>query len=109
MSIGPVQRFYAALSRDEAMQQKFAELSRRHADKTTDETRTTLWLEQTILSLAAQLGYSFTLGDLKAYCEEMQSAKYGRELSDDELAAVGGGGNNCDIAVKLFFTFVMDE
>ncbi|HWR28277.1 MAG TPA: Nif11 family protein [Negativicutes bacterium] len=96
MSTENVQKFYAAISQDEALKQKFAELSRKYAEESLDDVTVRAMIEQETLSLAAQLGYSFTVDDLKEYGEEMQSPNGGYELSDDELEAVTGGGNTCD-------------
>ena len=49
-------------------------------------------MEQEGLTWAKQLGYDFTLDDLKAYGEEMKQTDMNHELSDEELAAVVGGG-----------------
>ena len=53
--------------------------------------------EQELLPLAAQMGYSFSMDDLKAYGEEVEQANMNRELSDAELEAVSGGETLCVI------------
>jgi predicted ribosomally synthesized peptide with nif11-like leader len=103
MSTENVKQFYAAISQDETLRQKFAELSPKYSQEALANGKISEKLEQETLSLAAQQGYSFTADDLKKYGEEMQSANRGCELSDDELEAVTGGGNTCDNKVGFGF------
>ena len=62
-----------------------------------DEAKMKAITEEEVLPLAKQMGYSFTMDDLKAYCEVMQQANVNCELSDSELEAVVGGGLVCVI------------
>ena len=57
-----------------------------------DEVRALSIIEKEALPLAAQLGYSFTIDDVKSYELAMQQAKNGCEMSDEEMEAVTGGG-----------------
>ena len=56
-----------------------------------DEAKGMSILEQEALPIAQQMGYSFTIDDVKSYELEMQQAKTGCEMSDSELEAVAGG------------------
>jgi len=103
MSVENVKKFYEAVSQDESMKQKFMELSQKYQGQQMDEVKAMTFTEQEVLPLAAQMGYSFTMDELKAYGEEMKQADMNRELSDEEMQAVtggfflcvfGGGGNN---------------
>jgi len=91
MSVENVKKFYEAVSQDEALKQKFMELSQKYQGQPMDEAKGMSILEQETLPLAAQMGYSFTLDDLNAYGEEMKQTKMNCELSDTELEAVTGG------------------
>ena len=95
MSVENAKKFYEALSQDEAMKQKFVELSQKYQGQQMDEAKAMATMEQEALPLAKQLGYEFSLDELKAYGEEMQQADMNRELSDSELEAVTGGGYFC--------------
>ena len=91
MSIENVKKFYEAVSQDEALKQKFLELSQKYQGQQMDEAKAMSVMEQEGLPMAAQMGYSFTMDELKAYGEEMKQAKMGCELSDEEMQAVTGG------------------
>ena len=92
MSVENVKKFYEMLSQDEAMKQKFVELSKEYQGQQMDEAKTVSLLAKEALSLATQMGYSFTMDDLLTYGEEMQQADMNRELSEEEMTAVTGGG-----------------
>ena len=66
MSVENVKKFYEAVSHDEAMKQKFVELSRKYQGEAVDEAKARALTEQEVLPLAAQMGYSFTMDDLNA-------------------------------------------
>jgi len=95
MSGKNVKKFYEALSKDEVLKQKFVELSQKHKGQPMDEAKITVVMEQEALPLAAQMGYSFTIDDVKSYELEMQQAKNGCEMSDAEMRVVVGGGLSC--------------
>ena len=97
MSTENVKKFYEAVSQDEVMKQKFVELSQKYHGQQMDEEKVSLLLEKEALPLAAQMGYSFTMEDLKTYGEEMQQANMDCELSESELEAVSGGVMVCFI------------
>ena len=92
MSVENVKKFYEVLSQDETLKQKFVELSRKYQGQPMDEAKMQSIAEQEVLTLAAQMGYPFTMDDLNAYGEEMKRAHMNRELNDEELQAVTGGG-----------------
>ena len=95
MSIENVKKFYEAVSNDESLKQKFVELSQKYQGQLMDEVRALSIMEQEALPLAAQMGYSFTIDDVKSYELAMQQAKTGCEMSDEELQAVSGGTFVC--------------
>ena len=97
MSVENAKKFYEALSQDESLKQKFVELSQKYQGQPMDEANMKLITEEKVLPLAAQMGYSFSMDDLKAYGEDMQQAKMNCELSDEELQAVAGGFIACFI------------
>ena len=92
MSVENVKKFYEAVSKDELMKQKFVELSQKYQGQPMDEAKAMSVMEQEGLPMAAQMGYSFTMDDLKSFEQEMQQARTGCEMSDEELQAVAGGG-----------------
>ena len=101
MSVENVKKFYEAVSQDEALKQKFVELSQKYQGQPMDEAKGMSLMEQEVLPLAKQVGYSFSIDDLKTYEVEMQQAKMNCELSDEEMEAVTGGGewlNFCIVA-----------
>ena len=97
MSVESVKKLYEAVSQDESLKQKFVELSQKYKGEALDADKVAVVVEQEVLPLAKQVGYSFSIDDLKTYGEEMQQANINRELSDSELEAVVGGnsGVNC--------------
>ena len=98
MSIESVKKFYEVLSQDESLKQKFMELSQKYQNQPMEEAKYMSIMEKEALPLAAQMGYSFTMDDLKSYGEEMKQADMNRELSDEEMqAVVGGAGDLCVI------------
>ena len=97
MSVENVKKFYEALSQDESLKQKFVELSQKYQGQPMSEAKVTSLMEQEALPLAQQMGYSFTMDDLKSYGEEMQQAGMNRELCDEDMQAVAGGSFLCVI------------
>ena len=102
MSVENVKKFYEALVQDKMIQQRFNELNQKYQGVTVDATKADAILEQDLLPLAKELGYEFTLAEIKAYGEEMKQAHMPQELSDAELQAVAGGGASL-ICVALGF------
>ena len=84
------------------IQQRFNELNQKYQGVTVDATKADAILEQDLLPLAKELGYEFTLAEIEAYGEEMKQAHMNRELNDEELQAVTGGGASL-ICVVLGF------
>ena len=91
MSVENVKKFYEVLSQDKEMQQKFIDLNQKYQGQQIGEAKAMTLMEQEALPLAAQMGYSFTIDDVKSYEMAMQQAKFGSEMSDEELQAVSGG------------------
>ena len=101
MSVENVKKFYEAVSQDETLKQKFVELSQKYQGQQMDEAKGMSIFEQEALPLASQLGYSFSMDDLKAYGEEMKQADMNRELSDEEMEAVTGGVKGLGLCIIL--------
>jgi len=95
MSVENVKKFYEAVSQDEAMKQKFVKLSQKYQGQPMDEAKAYTIMEQEGLPMAKQMGYSFSMDDLKAYGEELKQADMKRELNDEEMQAVTGGVTSC--------------
>jgi hypothetical protein len=55
-----------------------------------EEKRAAL-MEKYVLPIAAEIGFAFSLEELRQYEEEMVQASKNHELDDDELEAVAGG------------------
>jgi len=106
MSVENVKKFYEALAQDNEMQQKFTDLNQKYQGQQMDEAKAMSVMAQEGLPMAAQMGYSFTMDELKAFGEEMKQAKMGCELSDEEMQAVTGGGS---CAYCLFCGFKGDD
>ena len=85
MSVENVKKFYEALVQDKMIQQRFNELNQKYQGVTVDATKADAILEQDLLPLAKELGYEFTLTEIKAYGEEMKQAHMDGDLSDAEL------------------------
>ncbi len=92
MSVENVENFYAAISQDETVKQRFNELNQKYQGVAMNAAKTDAILEQELLPLAKELGFEFTLAEIKAYGEEVQQAKLPCELNDSELEVVSGAG-----------------
>ena len=91
MSIENVKSFYEAVIQDQAIQQRFHDLNLKYQGMAVDAAKADAILVQDLLPLAKELGYEFTLAEIKAYGEEMQQASRNGELSFAELDIVAGG------------------
>ena len=58
MSVENVKKFYTALSQDEALQKEFVELAKKYQGQPMDETKAMSLMEQEVLPVAKQRGYS---------------------------------------------------
>ena len=92
MSVENVENFYAAISQDETVKQRFNELNQKYQGVAMNAAKTDAILEQELLPLAKALGFEFTRAEIKAYGEEVQQAKLPCELNDSELEVVSGAG-----------------
>ncbi len=92
MSVENVKKFYEAVAQDEALKQKFVALSQKYLGQPMDEAKVIAIMEQEALPIAKQMGYSFSIEELKAYGTEIEASTTNLELSDAELATVTGGG-----------------
>ena len=104
MSVENVKKFYEALSQDEAMKQKFVELSQKYQGQPMDEVKAAAVMEQEGLLLAKQQGYSISMDDLKSYGKILNPAEMNGELSDEELQAVVGGTTEGRCAVLGYYS-----
>ncbi len=92
MSKENVKRFYDAMAKDPALQQKSRAITQRHAGQKLDQAQLDVIFQQELIPVARGAGYDFTLEELKAYAKE--TGKIGpREVSEEELAAVAGGAS----------------
>ncbi len=91
MSVENVKKFYEAVVQDKTIQQRFSELNQKYQGVAVDAAKADAIMEQELLPVAKELGYEFTLAEVKTYGEEMQQTKTNGELSDSELEAVAGG------------------
>ena len=99
MSTENVKKFYEAIASDEKLKMKLSELSQKYQGEVLDEETKVLLVNKEILPLASQMGFSFSLADLKQYETEMQQPQADSELSDEEMQAVAGGFNNTYCAI----------
>jgi predicted ribosomally synthesized peptide with nif11-like leader len=93
MSVESVKKFYEAVARDEELKSKFAELTKKYQGQPMDAAKAMNVIEQEAMPIAKQMGYSFSIEDLKSYGQAMQQAKINGELSDEELRVVAGGAD----------------
>lgn len=80
--------FEDLLKSDDTLQSKFRSATESYEGSPKDEHAL---FDTVIAPLAQEAGLPFTLEELKEY------AASGRELNDEELAAVAGGGSYCYI------------
>lgn len=92
MSVENVKKFYESLSLDKELQQKLIDLTQKYQRQAMDDAAVMKIAETDLLLLAKQQGYEFSFADLHAYGEAMKLPGMNLELSDEELAAVVGGG-----------------
>ena len=79
-----MQELYEKVSKDEALQAKFAEISN-NAEKTGEEATS-----QKLIAFAKEVGYEVTTEEIKAFFQNMLEKQSG-SLSDAELDMVAGG------------------
>ena len=91
MSVENVKKFYEVLTKDEALKQKFMDLSKKHQGKPMDEAKAMELAELEYLPLAKQMGFEFTLDDLRSYSDQVKQGCQGAELNEEEMKAVAGG------------------
>jgi hypothetical protein len=96
MSKENVKLFYEALARDKALQEKSMAIARKYEGQKLDEIQTEVIYQKELIPLAKLAGFSFTLAELKAYAAESGKSAM-RELSEEELVNVTGGGCGCAI------------
>ena len=100
MSAENVKKFYEAVSQDEKAKQRFNELNQKYQGVAMNAARMDAILEQELLPLAKELGYEFTLTEIKAYGAEVQQTKLPCELNDSELEVVSGS-DWCFVSAKI--------
>jgi hypothetical protein len=94
MSIENVKLFYQAMGKDKTLQEKANAISQMHIEQKLDEAQANLIYQKELVPLANEAGYDFTLAELKEYVKESEKPGM-REVSEEELAAVAGGGDYC--------------
>ena len=95
MSVENVKKFYEALVQDKMIQQRFNELNQKYQGMAMDAAKADAIMEQDLLPLAKELGYEFTLAEIKIYGDALKQTKMQNELIDEEMEAVAGGGLIC--------------
>ena len=91
MALETAKKFMELLSTDEELQHKVEAATEAYAGDKADEKAV---FEEILAPIAKEAGYEFTFAD----AEELAKSSEDGELSDDELAAVaGGGGGFCYI------------
>lgn len=91
MSKENVKLFYETLTKDEALQEKTRVIGKKYEGQKLDEKRMEEIYQKELVPLAREAGYDFSLAEVKEYAAE--ASKPGmREISEEELAAVAGGG-----------------
>jgi predicted ribosomally synthesized peptide with nif11-like leader len=93
MSVEDVKRFYDALAKDESLQGKFKALVKKHEGQKPNEAECDALFENEFLPFAKEVGYDFTLEELKEYGQGIKPVSH--QLSEDELATVAGGRTFC--------------
>jgi len=77
-----IQKFYDALTKDEAMRERLTALNEKYGDGKPEEAV----IAAEIVAFAATEGFPFTADEYEAYVNTE-----GKELSDEQLASVAGG------------------
>lgn len=96
MSIENVERFLEALTRDEALKARAAELTRKNEGRKLNREEREAFLSDELVPFAEKEGFSFTVEELNRHSVTLADQK-GR-LSEDELeSVVGSGGCTCII------------
>ena len=91
MSIENLKNFYESIVNDDKIKTKLRELAQQYLDKEINEENRTLFVNKEILPMAAQMGFPFSVDDLRQYELELRQAHMNCELSDAEMEAVTGG------------------
>lgn len=86
-----VVKFYEAVAADEGLRTRLNDLNKPYQGQEMDEQKRAALVEQLVLPIAAEMGWDFSMEELRQYEEEMVQASTNRELDDAELEAVAGG------------------
>lgn len=86
-----IKKFYEAVAADEGLRNRLNDLNKPYQGETMDEEKKTELVEKLILPVAAEMGWAFSMEELRQYEEEIVQANSNRELDDQELEAVAGG------------------
>jgi predicted ribosomally synthesized peptide with nif11-like leader len=82
MSLENVKAFYEVVKKDQGLQGKIAQMAQTNPKE----------VEATVIKLAGEKGYQFTLDEVKTFAKNLASTMpTNGELSDSELEAVAGG------------------
>jgi hypothetical protein len=96
MSKENVKKFYEELAKDKVLQAKSRAIGKKYEGQKLDEKQTELIYQKELMPLAREAGYDFTLAELKEYAGQSKKPAM-REVSEEELACVAGGGCGCVI------------
>ena len=107
MTIENVKKFYEALAKDPALQQKLTDIFQRYQSESIDPAAAARLVTKEILPLAEEYGTPFALDDLKRHEFNLwhagASAQSSGELSEDELDDVTGGLPNAVLPAQGLF------
>ena len=98
MSVENVKKFYEALARDDSLRQKLTDIFHTHQFEPLDAAKAARLVEQEILPLATELGFSFTTEELKQH--ELTLWQSGA-LSETDLQNITGGNGTINFAPEL--------
>ena len=97
-----VKKFMELLKRDEELQKKVKEATEAYTGDKTDEKAV---FDAVLAPIAKEAGYEFSFED----AEELAKTSGDDELSDDEAAAVAGGGWRSNACFVVGFTVDTDS
>ena len=90
MSVEQVKAFFEKVKEDSALAQKLKDAETAY---TGDKSDKDVAFAAIVIPIAAQAGFNFTAEDFKAAFEAEEG-----EVSEDELDAVAGGSDSCDLS-----------
>lgn len=93
MPVENVKSFYAVVTKNEQLRLQLAEIPCKYQTEALDMNKADGLYEQQVFPLAAQLGFPFSMSDLRQYEEDLLNniGRCGRELSETDLHKISGG------------------